>query len=145
MLRDRAVRPELQALEYEIHADQGGTPLHTPDQLRAMASSDRAEVQAARDEADTPKTGTGARGAVSSVAAPGAAALEYDSAKRRQHTAAQLQRAQVPAEAIAVAMRADVAHARPAVDAVTASRSAVPPTAAARAASRGIQRSDRSR
>jgi colicin import membrane protein len=146
MLRDRAANLELQALEHENRADQGGTARHTPDQLRAMASSDRAEAQIARAEAGTTTTAGGAREPVTgSVAAPGTTAPGYDSAARRQRTVAQLQRDQVPAEAIAVAMRADVAHARPAAEAVAATRSTVPQTAVARAASRGTQRSDRSR
>ena len=68
----------------------------------------------------------------------------YDSLMRRDATAARMREAGLPEESIAVATRADIAHARPAADAATAARSA-PRATAGRSAGRGDHRIDRSR
>jgi len=68
----------------------------------------------------------------------------YDSLMRRIATAARMREAGLPEESIAVASRADIAHARPAADAATAARSA-PQSTAARSAGRGEHRIVRSR
>ena len=67
----------------------------------------------------------------------------YDTLDRRNATAAVMREAGLSEESIAVAMRADVAHARPAAEAVTDSRSA--PHATLGRAERGNHRPDRSR
>lgn len=67
----------------------------------------------------------------------------YDTPERRSATAIQMRDAGLPEESIAVAMRADIAHAHPAADAAIAARS--PHAIGGRTASRGTYRSDRSR
>lgn len=68
----------------------------------------------------------------------------YDSLMRRHATAARMREAGLPEESIAVATRADIAHARPAADVATATHSA-PRAMAGRSAGRGEHRTDRSR
>ena len=67
----------------------------------------------------------------------------YDTLERRSAAAIQMRDAGLPEEIIAVAMRADIAHAHPAADAAIAARS--PHAIGGRTASRGTYRSDRSR
>jgi hypothetical protein len=68
----------------------------------------------------------------------------YDTLGRRDATAAQMREARLSEEGIAIALRADIANARPAADAVTAARAA-PHATAGRSAGRGNRRPDRSR
>jgi hypothetical protein len=68
----------------------------------------------------------------------------YDTLQRRTAITLQMREAGLPEESIAVAMRADVAHARPAVDAASTTRSA-PSSRAGRSGSRGTHGPDRSR
>ena len=143
VLQDRAAEFQLRAFEYEYDADQGGTQTGTRDELRAMAAGARAQAQQYHDEAAADATGGPAADIGSDRG--GVMAHEYDSAERRQATAVQLRRGGVPDEAVEVAMRADVAHARPGTDALTTTRTAVPRTTASRARARGAERPDRSR
>jgi hypothetical protein len=71
-------------------------------------------------------------------------ATPYDSVERREQTASRLRDAGLQADTVAVAMRADVAHARPAADAVVASAT-TSRHAGAEGAVRGTHRPDRSR
>jgi colicin import membrane protein len=85
-----------------------------------------------------------------SLAAPVAALSEpdaapsYDSAERREHAADQLRKATIVEETIAVAMRADVAHARPAAEAAM-TRATASRCAGTSVPTRGAQRPDRGR
>ena len=94
---------------------------------------------ASRDQgAEAPPTGSRA---AREPAGPGPA---YDTPQRRSAAAAQMRDAGLSEETIAVATRADLAHARPAADAAIAAGSS-PHALGRRAASRGIHRTDRSR
>ena len=106
----------------------GVTPPSEPQPKRRSAATSAAEA-----------THTGSRAAQE----PTESGPAYDTLERRDATAARMREAGLSEESIAVAMRADIAHARPAAEAVTAARSA--PHATLGRAERGNHRPDRSR
>ncbi|WP_345482159.1 hypothetical protein [Amnibacterium soli] len=152
ILMNRAAELEVEATEFETLAGQGGTDLSTPEELRAMAADSRAQAMQHRDQAAGPQPkavgyeAPAAAPAPATAAAAAVAAPSYDSDERRQATAGRMREQGVPEDAIAVAMRADVAQGRPAADAVASTRrQGVPATRQAAARTRSTQRPDRSR
>ena len=111
-----------------VRADQRGSA------LGATAEETASRSQGAEA---THTVGRAARGSTESGQA-------YDTLARRDATAAQMRKAGLFEESIAVAVRADIAHARSAADAVIAARSA-PLATVGRVADRGTHRPDRSR
>ena len=130
---DRAALLELEAEQYDRQAAEGGTASLTPEELLALAADARAQATLHRAEV-----------AASMSPRVAGSPVSYDSFERREQTAARLKETGVSAEAVAVAMRADVAHARDANEAATA-----PATtgrgSGARGVARVVQRPDRGR
>jgi colicin import membrane protein len=152
VLMNRAAELEVEAAEFETLAGQGRTDLSTPEELRAMAADSRAQAQQYRDQAGlhfkaiAHADSTAAPASTTGTAAAAVAAPSYDSDERRQATVGRMREQGVPEDAIAVAMRADVAQGRPAAEAVTSTRrQGVPATRQAAARTRSNQRPDRSR
>lgn len=72
--------------------------------------------------------------------------IPFDSTERRQQTVSSLREAGLPEEVVAVAMRADIAHGRPAAEAASNDRrTTVQRHTHGRGAQRGAQRSDQGR
>lgn len=129
---NRATLLELEADEHAPPTGAGGTSalhqgeLGAPPDARTQASADRSGASA-----------TLAQGG-SNAAAP------YDSVERREQTASRLRESGLPADLVAVAIRADVAHARPAAEAVKA-RATTSRSAGTRGVARDPLRPDRGR
>ncbi|PPH27147.1 hypothetical protein [Rathayibacter sp. AY1F9] len=159
---DQAAALELQAREYDVTAEQGGTSTHTPDELRELATDARSQAQLYRDEAPTPTAepamaAPAARSAAETSAASdqGRASAErnhgaaaYDSAEHRTAMAAELKAHGIPQEAIDVRMRATIAQGKPVSEAVPATPGAhkvnVPQTTPSRTANRSRQTPEQS-
>ena len=130
---ERASMPELEADQHDRQAADGDATTLTPEELCAVSIDARAH--ASLHQSGTSVAGT----SVEPQLAP-----PYDSVERRQQTASGLREAGLSPDAVAVAMRADVAHARPAAEAVT-TRATTIRTTGNRAVTRGAQRPDRGR
>lgn len=148
---DEAARLELQAREYELQADQGGTADRTPNQLRELASDARAQAQLHHIDvtSETPTANTPGSIPADHIQIEtklAAGERHYDSATRREALAAQLTAHGIPQESIDVRMRADIAQGRPAADAITQTGQVrVPQTGRSRSADRTSNRPERSR
>lgn len=130
---DRAALLELEADQYDRQAAEGGTATYTVEELRALSADARAQAALLRSDA----TGGGLQAEVDPTPA-------YDSAERREQTEYRLRETGLSADTVAVAMRADIAHARPATEAATAhSRTGL--DVGTRRETRSAQRSDRGR
>lgn len=130
---DRAALLDLEAEQYDQQAADGGTGSLSPEELQALAADARAQAVQRRSEVAAAVTSD----------AP-ASSSSWDSVERRDQTAASLVEAGLSAEAVAVAMRADVAHARPAKEA-GAARATAGRNSGVRAAARVAHRPDRGR
>lgn len=149
-----AAELEARANDYDLDADQGGTPTSTPDQLRELAADARAQAQLFRDDAPTNlENETSPSGSVTTSTAPAdshataareAGSAKYDSAERRQDMIASMEAKGVPAHLIEVRMSADAAHAAPAAAAVNGSKavSTVQQTRRGRGQGQGVERGD---
>jgi hypothetical protein len=151
---DRTTELELQAREYDSHAEAGGTPDHSPDELRELAEDALAQAQLHREPAEVGAALSALRqaayaGAESSAASDqGRANAErntreahYDSAERRTAMAAELGCQGVPQPTVDVRTGAAVSHGGPASDApVQGQKVNVPQTRRARAANRVTER-----
>lgn len=126
---DRAVVLDLEADAYDRQAADGDTAALTPEELRSMSADARAQAMPPRSDASAAKT---------------PAPPPYDSLERRSQTAVALHEVGLSADVVAVAMRADVAHARPAADAGIA-HAKTNHTRGTRGAARGSLRLDRDR
>lgn len=137
--------------------DQYGIDLNAPsadsDAVRSAMAGIELERAAGRQN---PEHGDDAATAIAAVVradqrdAVLAASIDhgpgYDSAERRDDTATRMRAVGVPAETVAVAMRADVAYARPAAEAATGtSRTAGARLAQGRGTAHALQRLDRAR
>ncbi len=156
---DRAAELELQAREYDSQADAGGTPEHTPDELRELAEDARAQAQLHREPAEVgaaqsaPQQAAQAGAETSAASDQGRANAErsageahYDSAERRTAMAAELGRQGVPQQTVDVRMRAEVSHGRPASEApVQGQQVNVPQTKRGRGANRATERTQQDR
>lgn len=140
------VRAALTRLEAE-QSDRTGRPQDHDDTATAVASVVRAEQ---RDAAlsypaeDLQRTSVVGEEPGMHRAVELSSATPYDSVERREQTASRLRDAGLQADTVAVAMRADVAHARSAAEAVIASAT-TSRHAGARGTARGTHRPDRSR
>jgi hypothetical protein len=156
---DEAAALELQAREYDQQADNGGTPTQNPDELRELASDARAQAQLYRTDVEptrdtnAPQQTAQAGAEVNAASDQGrahaeqsAGEMKYDSAERRQATAAELGRQGISQETINVRMRADVAQGRPASEAPQQGQQVnVPETKRGRGANRSTERTQQSR
>ncbi|MFD1722432.1 hypothetical protein [Amnibacterium endophyticum] len=130
---DRALLLELEADQYDRQVAEGGTSTSTVEELRALSAN--AHAQAALHCSDA---------SVGELQANADLRPAYDSRERREQTEFRLRETGLAADAVAVAMRADVAHARPAAEAVT-ENARTPRATGSRATSRSTQRPERSR
>ena len=140
------VRAALTRLEAE-QSDRTGRPQHHDDTATAVGAVVRAEqcdAALSYPAEDLQRTSVvGEEPGMNRPVGPTSAA-PHDSVERREQTASRLRDAGLQAETVAVAMRADVAHARPAAEAVVAG-AMTSRNAGARGAVRGTHRPDRSR
>jgi hypothetical protein len=145
-LRAALARAELDRATTSSHTSTAERPDDLATAVAAVARADQrdaalgetAEAMDSRDQsAEAPLT---ARPAGQEPTEPIPA---LDTLERRSAAAIQMRDAGLPEEIISVAVRADIAHARPAADAAIAAR--LPHAIGGRAASRGTYRSDRSR
>ena len=115
--KGRATELEQQAAQYERDANTGGTPEHSPDELRVLAEDARSQAALYRDDSGaqlpgddvSTLTGEGRASAARSVGE-----IAYDSAERRAQTAATMRSQGVPQEQISARMTVDASFATPA-------------------------------
>lgn len=136
------------ASEYERDADNGGTLVQTPDELRELADDARAQAVLYRDDdavrapAET-ATALTARGQASVARAEGE--IAYDSAERRGHTAEVMRSQGVPEAQIIARMTVDASFSTPARNSAGQARTAVPRTRAGGGQRRVVERPEQSR